>query len=189
MRKDIGVATAAYPMPALMIATYNENGSVDVMNMAWGGICGSKYIAMNLGERHKTVENLKARKAFTIGLPDVDHVAEADYFGIASGNNVSDKFERSGLTAVKSGFVDAPIVEEFPVALECEVTEFQHDAAGFRVIGEIKNVSVDEKVLDENGKVDPVKINTFAFDPFQHGYYAIGEKIGDAWGDGKKFMK
>ena len=188
MRKDLGVGPLLYPMPVLMIATYNDDGTVDVMNMAWGGICAGDKVALNIGEAHKTSANIAARKAFTISVADVDHIAEADFFGIASGNTMADKFERTGLTATKSTRVDAPIIEEFPVTLECEAIIDDTSSGWHRVIGKILNVTVHEEVVDENGKIDPTKVNAFVFDQFQNGYYAIGEKLGDAWSIGKPLM-
>ena len=189
MKKSLGVKPYLYPMPVLMIATYGEEDKVDVMNMAWGGICANNMVALNISEGHKTAKNLKERKAFTLSIADVDHLEAADFFGIASGNKMADKFEKSGLHAVKSDMVDAPVVEEFPITLECKVVEFQQSVAGFRVLGEIVNVLADEAVLDPEGNVDPTKINAFAFDPYQSGYYKIGEKVGQAWNSGKKLMK
>lgn len=189
MKKELGVKPYLFPMPVLMIATYGKDDKVDVMNMAWGGICANNMVALNITETHKTAKNIKERGAFTISIADIAHVKEADFFGIASGNRMDDKFERSGLHAVKSDKVDAPIVEEFPVTLECKVAAIQNDQAGFRVVGEIMNVLAEERVLDEKGNVDPTKLNAFVFDQFRSGYYAIGEKVGQAWSSGKDFMK
>ncbi len=189
MKKSLGSNPYLFPMPVLMIATYGENDKVDVMNMAWGGVCANNRVALNISEGHMTTKNIKAKGAFTLSIADAAHLKEADFFGIASGNKMADKFEKSGLHAVKSSKVDAPIIEEFPVTLECKVEELQHTSYGFRVLGEIVDVLADEKVLNGNGKVDLTKLNAFAFDPFQHGYYAIGEKIGQAWGDGTELMK
>jgi flavin reductase (DIM6/NTAB) family NADH-FMN oxidoreductase RutF len=189
MLKNLGVNPFVFPMPVLMISTYGENDKVDVMNMAWGGICAENMVALNIGEDHKTPENIKNRKAFTLSIADIPHIKEADFFGIATGNKMTDKFERSGLTAVKSVNVDAPIVTDFPLTLECKVVECQHTVYGFRVLGEIVNVLADENVLDEKGKVDPTKLNAFVFDQFQNGYYAIGEKVGQAWHSGAELMK
>ncbi|MCR6545980.1 flavin reductase family protein [Dehalobacterium formicoaceticum] len=189
MKKDLGVKPYLFPMPVLMIATYSEGDVVNVMNMAWGGICAKNMVALNINETHKTAKNIKERKAFTLSIADIDHIKEADFFGIASGNKMFDKFERSGLHAVKSNKVDAPVVEEFPVTLECRVVEIQNGKYGFRVLGEIVNVLADEAVLDEKGNVDPVKLNAFVFDPFQSGYYAIGDKVGQAWNSGAELMK
>lgn len=185
---NFGVKPYLFPMPVLMIATYCEDGRVDVMNMAWGGICDNNKVALNITESHMTAKNIKERGAFTISIADVDHLAESDFFGTASANRMPDKFERTGMHALKSSYVDAPVIEEYPVTLECQVASIQKDEEGFRVVGEIVNVLVDDKVLDANGKVDPTKINAFAFDQFKNGYYKIGEKVGDAWKSGAKFM-
>ena len=188
-KKDLGVKPYLFPMPVLMIATYCEDGSVDVMNMAWGGICDNNKVALNITESHKTSQNIKERGAFTISVADIPHLRESDFFGTASGNRMKDKFERSDMHAVKSERVDAPIIEEYPITLECKVDKIQKDEDGFRVVGEIVNVLADESVLDDNGKVDPTKLNAFVFDQFQNGYYAIGEKVGEAWKSGNKYMK
>lgn len=189
MKKDIGVKPYTFPMPVLLISTYNEDGTVDVMNMAWGGVCAANMVALNIDEDHKTSENIKKRGAFTLSIADIPHIEAADFFGIASGNKMADKFERSGLHAVKSEKVDAPVVEEFPLTLECKVAGCQNTVYGFRVLGEIMGVLAEESVLDEKGKVDPTKLNAFVFDQFQSGYYAIGEKVGQAWNTGAKLMK
>lgn len=189
MKKELGVKPYLFPMPVLMIATYGEDDVVDVMNMAWGGICADNMVALNITETHKTAKNIKQRGAFTISVADIAHIEQADFFGIASGNKMADKFERSGLHAVKSNKVDAPVVEEFPLTLECKVAKIQNDEFGFRVIGEIVNVLAEEKVLDEKGNVNPAKLNAFVFDQFQNGYYAIGEKVGQAWKSGTGLMK
>ena len=189
MMKDFGVQPYLYPMPTYMIGTYNEDDTVDVMMMAWGGICAEDMVALNLEEDHKTVANLKSRKAFTISVPGTDTIKESDFFGIASANKVADKFARSGLHAEKSSRVDAPIVTEYPLTLECEVVEFQQQPYGLRVLGKIVNVLADEKVLDEKGKIDAAKLNAFAFDQMRHGYYALGELVGKAWNAGAPIMK
>jgi flavin reductase (DIM6/NTAB) family NADH-FMN oxidoreductase RutF len=186
MRKDLGIKQAIFPMPVLMIATYNEDGSVDCMNAAWGMMGSMNTVALNLTESHKTVKNIKQRKAFTVSIADSAHVAESDYLGIVSGNNVKDKFERSGLTAIKSNFVDAPIIEDYPITMECEFIEYQDEEHGCGVIGKIVNVSADESVLDENGNIIIEKLNAIMYDPFNYGYYKVGEKVGQAFSDGNK---
>lgn len=188
MLKDLGVKPYVFPMPVLMIATYDENGNVDVMNMAWGGICDEDKVALNITETHKTALNIKKRMAFTLSVADIPHIKQADYFGIASANDTPDKFARSGLHARKSERVDAPIVEEFPLTLECKVIELQHPEGGFRVLGKIVNVLADEKVL-VSGNVDPTKLNAFVFDQFGGDYYAIGKKVGKAWDIGADLTK
>ena len=189
MKKDLGVKPYLFPMPVLMIATYGDKGEVDVMNMAWGGICAENMVSLNIDEDHKTSENIKKRGAFTLSIADIPHMEAADFFGIASGNKMANKFERSGLTAVKSEKVDAPIVQEFPLTLECKVVEDKMEVYGHHVIGEIVGVLADESVLDEKDKVDVTKLNAFVFDQFRNGYYAIGEKVGQAWHTGAPLMK
>lgn len=186
MRRNLGSKAAIFPMPVLMIGTYDNEGKIDVMNAAWGMMVDMNKVALNLTETHKTVKNIKEKKAFTVGIADFEHMVEADYVGIVSGNNEPNKFEKSGLTATKSEFVDAPVINEFPVTMECEFIEYQDDENGCGVIGKIINVCADEKVLDENGKIDPSKINAILYDPFNHGYYKVGEKVGDAFSEGRK---
>lgn len=188
MKKDLGIQPAIYPMPVIMIATYDKKEKVDVMNMAWGGICSNNMVALNIRETRKTVKNMKLTNAFTLAIADAEHVAEADYFGMASGNTVEDKFERTGLHATKSTRVNAPIIEEFPVTLECEVVAFENTVYGHRVLGKIVNVMVDEKVLDENLKIDVTKLNALIFDQSNNNYYITGKKVATAWNAGKKFM-
>ncbi len=185
MRKDIKTTEAIFPMPVLMIATYNEDGSIDVMNAAWGTMLERDYIILNLTETHKTVQNIKARKAFTVSIADSKHVVEADYFGVVSGNKVPDKFAKSGLTAKKSERVDAPVINEFPLCMECEFIEYQDDQYGCGVIGKIVNTTADESVLTD-GKVDIEKVSAIAFDPYTHGYYKVTERVGEAFKDGLK---
>lgn len=189
MKKNFAPKPYLFPMPTYMIGTYNEDGSVDQMMMAWGGICGEDCVALNLDESHKTVANIKNRKAFTVAVPGVDTLAESDYFGIASANNTANKFEKTNLHAVKGQNVDAPVIEEYPLTLECTVIEMQNQPYGLRVLGKIVNVVADEKVLDERGRIDATKLNAFVFDQVGYGYYAIGQKVGDAWHSGGKYAK
>ena len=189
MKKDLGNKALIFPMPVLMIATYDENGVVDVMNAAWGTVCDPDVIALNLSDDHKTTENIMKQKAFTVALADAAHIKEADFFGIASGNKIADKFERTGYHAVKSEHVNAPIIEEFPLVMECELAEVITTDYVNQYIGKVINTKVNEEVLDEKGKVDPVKLNALMFDTFQSGYYTIGEKAGQAWNSGAELIK
>ena len=175
-------------MPVLMIASYNEDGSVDVMNAAWGMMLDRDKVILNLTQTHKTVKNIKERKAFTISIADAKHVIEADYFGVVSGNNTKDKFEVSGLTAIKSENVDAPIIEEFPICMECEFIEYQDDEYGCGVVGKIVNVSALEEVMNGDN-VDISLVNAIAFDPYTHGYYKVTERVGNAFKDGMQLKK
>lgn len=185
MKKDIQTTEAIFPMPVLMIATYNDDGSVNVMNAAWGTMVDRDIVALNLTETHKTVQNIKKRKAFTVSIADADHVVQADYFGVVSGNKTADKLAKAGMTATKSSRVDAPIINEFPICLECSFIEYQDSAYGLGVIGKVVNVSAEESVL-QNGKVDISRVNAIAFDPYTHGYYKVAERVGDAFKDGLK---
>ncbi len=189
MKKDLGVLEAVYPMPVLMIATYDETGKVNVMNAAWGQICDEGKIILFVGEGKKTWLNIKAVGAFTVSLADRAHMEAADFFGIASGNKMDDKFERTGYHAVKSKLVNAPIVEEFPLVMECELLEFLDTPHVSGIVGRIVNVKAEEDVLDEKGKVDPAKLDALAFDTFRAGYYATGELAGKAWNAGVPLMK
>ena len=189
MKKNLGVVQAVFPMPVLMVAAYDEQGRVNVMNAAWGMICSSDRIALFIDEDHKTTQNLLKTKAFTVALADQAHMAEADFFGIASGNKMADKFERSGLHAVKSAFVNAPVIEEFPVVMECELAEVSQTESFYAIVGKIVNTAAEESVLNEKGKVDPARLNALMFDQFQHGYYLVGQQVGQAWNAGVPLMK
>ncbi len=183
MRKSIKTTEAIFPMPVLMIATYNEDGTVDVMNAAWGTMLERDHVILNLTETHKTVQNIKERKAFTVSIADSKHVVEADYFGIASGNNTKNKFENTKLTATKSENVDAPIINEFPICMECEFIEYQNGQYGCGVVGKVVNVTADEKVINGDN-VDITLVDAIAFDPYTHGYYKVNGRVGNAFKDG-----
>lgn len=188
MRTKLKLTEGIFPMPVLMIATYNEDGSVNVMNAAWGTMVERDIVALNLSEGHKTVQNIKARGAFTVSIADAAHVVEADYFGVESGNRVSDKLARSGLTAGRAETVDAPVINEFPLCLECEFIEYQGGEYGYGVIGRVVNVTADERVMAD-GKVDISRVDAIAFDPYTHGYYRVAERVGEAFKDGLKLKK
>ena len=188
MRKHFGAKPYTYPQPVLIIATYNDDGTADAMNAAWGGISDSNRVAMYLSAGHKTVQNIKARGAFTVSIADAAHIVEADYFGVESGNKVADKFARSGLTANKAETVDAPVINEFPICLECRFIEYQNNEYGCGVIGKVINVTADESVMVD-GKIDMSKVNAIAFDPYTHGYYKVTERVGEAFRDGLKLKK
>lgn len=188
MRKNIRTTEAIFPMPVLMIATYNEDGSVDVMNAAWGTMLSRNQVILNLTESHKTVKNIKERKAFTVSIADSKHVVEADYLGIVSANNTPNKFENTKLTATKSENVDAPIINEFPICMECEFIEYQDDEYGAGVVGKVVNVTADESVMNGDN-VDISLVDAIAFDPYTHGYYKVQERVGNAFSDGKKLMQ
>ena len=183
MRKSFGAKPFLYPQPVLIIATYGEDGTPDAMNAAWGGIADSNRIAMYLSAGHKTVQNILARRAFTVSMADADHVTACDYVGIVSANDVPDKLARSGLHATRSERVDAPLIDELPMALECTLVSFDEETE--LLVGEIVNVSADERVLGENGKIDPAKLRPITFDAVNNAYLVLGEKVGNAFQDGK----
>lgn len=183
MRKNFGAKPLTYPQPVFIIATYGEDGTPDAMNAAWGGISEMKEISMCLSAGHKTVKNILNRKAFTVNMAEAGLVAACDYVGLVSGNKVPDKFTKAGFHATKSEFVDAPLIDELSIAVECVLKDYDPDTCILR--GEIVNVSVDERVLDENGKVDVAKAAPIIFDSFNNDYLKVGEKVGNAFSDGK----
>ena len=176
-------------MPVLIVAAYDENRNIQAMNAAWGMICDLDKIALFIDEDHATTKAIRKTKAFTVSIADKQHMAPADFFGIATGNKMPDKFAKSGCHAEKSAHVDAPVITEFPVTMECELAEVASTENIHAVVGRIINVSADEKVLADNGKVDPVKLNALIFDQFQSGYYVAAEKAGQAWNAGAALMK
>ena len=179
-RINFGAKPIMLPQPVLIIATYDENGMPNAMNAAWGITTDYKEITISLGE-HKTTDNLKVRKAFTVSMGTEDQMTACDYVGIESGRKVPDKFEKAGFHATKSEYVDAPLIDELPMALECNVKHFSNGI----LIGEIVNVSADESVITD-GKIDPKKLKPITFDPANNAYIGLGEKVGDAFADGAK---
>lgn len=184
MKKNFGAKPYTYPQPVFIIAAYGEDGVPDAMNAAWGGISESTEISMCLSPGHKTVKNILARKAFTVSMADAAHVVECDYVGIVSGNEVPDKLEKAGFHTTKAEFVDAPMIDELPMTLECKLVSY--DAESCRMVGEIVNVCADERILDEDGKIAPMKLEPIVFDPVNSAYWKLGEKVGNAFKDGAK---
>ena len=182
MRKNFGAKPMCYPMPVYMIATYGKDGTPNVMNAAWGGITEDTEITICVSEDHKTTENILARKAFTVSMATAKYMVACDYVGIVSGNKEPDKFAKAGFHATKSAFVDAPLIDELPMALECELISY--DPESCRLMGRIVNVCVDEAVLNEDGKVDVSKLQPITYDPMNHHYLVLGEKAGHAFKDG-----
>ena len=183
MRKDFGSKPMLYPMPVLIIGTYGEDGTPNAMNAAWGGIVDTNLIGICLAD-HKTTRNIFARKAFTVSMADAENMVAADYVGIVSGNSVPDKVARAGFHVTKSEHVDAPMIDELPLTLECKLVSYDEETE--LLLGEVVNVSVDERALDENGKLDVAKLHIITFDSANHDYFALGEKVGRAFEDGKK---
>ena len=186
MKKNLGNAGELFPQSVFIVGSYDENGVPNAMNVAWGGECTRHEIAINIGD-HKTTENILAKGAFTVAPADRAHVAEADYFGMATGRKVN-KAAASGLTFTRSQFVDAPVIEEFPLTMECRVVDVQDWGGEKRFIGEIVNTQVDEAILDEAGRVDFGKFQPIVYDSTRRIYRVVGEEVGGAWEAGKAFM-
>ncbi len=182
MRKDLGVKTLMYPMPVLIVGTYDENGVPDAMNAAWGGIYDTDQVMLCLAHEHKTTENIKKTGAFTVSFATESTVVPCDYVGIVSANDVSNKLERAGLHATRSSLVNAPLIDELPLALECELVKFNEDGI---CIGRIVNVSADDAVLDEKGCIDAKLLAPIIYDGSVHAYWGFGERVGRAFSDGK----
>ena len=182
MRKNFGAKPMCYPMPVYIIATYGADGTPNAMNAAWGGISEDTEISICISAGHKTTANILEKKAFTVSMATVQQMAACDYVGIVSGNKEPDKFAKAGFHATASEFVDAPLIDELPMALECRLVSYDPETC--RLVGEIVNVSADESVLGENGKVDAAKLQPITYDPMNHHYLALGEKIGQAFHDG-----
>lgn len=177
MRKNFGPNPWLYPQPVLLIATYDEAGRPDVMNAAWGGPYSPDQVMLSLSE-HQTTRNLRARGAFTVSFGDARHAAACDYVGLVSAADTPDKLEKAGFHTTKSEFVDAPIIDELPLTLECRLVKFNEDG---KVIGQIANVSADEGILDGEGNIDTAQLNAIVFDPIQAAYRAVGDKVAPAF--------
>ena len=184
MRKNFGAKPMVYPMPVFILAAYDENGVPCAMNAAWGGISDSDQITMCISPNHKTTKNVLATNAFTVSMADAAHVVECDYVGVESGNKVPDKFEKAGFHATKSEFVNAPLIDELPMAVECELESY--DPETHAMVGKIINVCADESVLNEEGKIDPAKLRPITYDAANHKYIVLGEAVGNAFSDGNK---
>lgn len=181
MKKNFGAKPIVYPQPVFIIASYDENGKPDAMNAAWGGISGGNEISMCLSAGHKTTKNILAKKAFTVSMATADTMVACDYVGIVSGNGEAEKMEKAGFHTVKSEFVDAPLIEELPMAVECKFVSYDQNSG--RLVGEIVNVCADESVLTD-GNIDPMKLRPITYDGMNRAYYVLGEKVGNAFKDG-----
>ena len=183
MRKDFGKKTWLYPMPVFIVAAYDSEGNPNAMVAAWGGIYSDDQIGICLSEGHRTTKEILVTKAFTVSMATASQVVPCDYVGIVSGNKVADKFARAGFHAVKSQHVNAPLIEELPMAVECELVSY--DQKSNFLVGNIINISADETILTD-GKIDITKLQPITYDPVSHNYYTIGTKAGNAFADGKK---
>ena len=184
MKKNFGAKPFLYPQLVMVIASYGKDGTPDAMNAAWGGIAGGDKIFLCLSSNHKTVENILDRNAFTVSVADEAHLVEADYVGLVSGNDVPDKLERSGFHVTKSEFVDAPVIDELPLVLECKLISYDPDS--HFMLGEIVNAGADETILDNAGMIDPARLKPITFDPANGAYWSLDKKVGKAFSDGSK---
>lgn len=184
MRKNLGAKPYTYPQPVFIIGSYGPDGTPDAMNAAWGGISDTTELSLCLSAGHKTVKNILERKAFTVSMADAAHVVECDYLGVVSANDVPDKLTKVGFHTTKSEFVDAPLIDELAMAVECRLVSY--DPQTGHLVGKIVNISVDEDVLTPDGKVDVAKLAPITFDPVNNAYHKLGEKVGNAFSDGLK---
>ena len=182
MRKNFGAKPWTYPQPVFILASWDEDGTPDAMNAAWGGVSDDKELSFCISAEHKTTANILARGAFTVSMATADQMTACDYVGVVSGCKVKDKVARAGWHVTPSSFVDAPLIDELPMAVECRLVSY--DPESCRLVGEIVNVSADETVLDEAGRIDPAKLRPIAFDPVHNLYRARGEAAGRAFHDG-----
>ncbi len=185
MKKNLGNTPVVAPLPVLIVATYDEQGTPDAMNVAWGGQCGYHHVALNLALSHKTTENLKHTKAFTLSIATVDTLVVSDYFGLVSGHK-ENKIAKAGVHVTRSQFVDAPIIDEYPLTLECKVVEMREALGEMHVVGEVVNVLADESVLDEQGKVDLSRLRPISYDSVSYSYRILDNIVGKAFKDGAK---
>ena len=184
MRKNFGPAPAVYPMPVFIIGTYDENGIPNAMNAAWGGISEMNEISICVSADHKTTKNILLKKAFTVSMATADFVEECDYVGLRSGNSTPDKLSICGFHTEKSEFVDAPLIKELPMAIECKLKSYDEETC--RLVGEIVNLCADESVLNSEGKIDVSKLRPITYDAANHKYVVLGEAVGNAFEDGNK---
>ena len=183
MRKNFGAKPILYPQAVFIIGSYDESGNADAMNAAWGGVAGFNKIFMCISS-HKSTDNILARKAFTVSMGTADQVIACDYVGLVSASNEPEKMKKSGFHTVKSEYVDAPVIEELPMTLECKLISY--DPENHYMFGEVVNVSADEAILGEDGSIDIAKLRPIIFDGVHAAYHVIGEKVGNAFSDGKK---
>ena len=185
MKKNFGNKTIVAPLPVLIVATYDAEGKPDAMNAAWGGQCAYHHVALNLAKGHKTTENIRLRNAFTLSIANRANLVLSDYFGLVSGYK-EDKIARSGVHVTKSEFVDAPVIEEYPLTLECRVVSIEDALGEVRIVGEVINMQADEAILNEQGEVDLDKLQPLSYDSSARTYRVLGETVGTAFKDGNE---
>lgn len=191
MMKELGARAFGYgyPVPVLMVATYNDDGSVNVMNLHEAMRTNAGDLALCIGPRSKTHENISKRKGFTVALVNQKLMAAVDYFGTVSGHMVADKFARTGLKASKCRYVNAPMIEDSPVVYECELIDFVQSGSFTTVLATVKNILADESVINPSGQIDALKMGMLLYDPFAANYISLNEIVGKPWSEGNRYMK
>ena len=189
MKKNLGSIPGLFPMPVVIVSAYDREGIPNAMTAAWAQITDMDKIALFVDPDQRTMKNIQETKAFTVAIADVAHMAEADFIGIASGNNMPDKLEKSGFHVTKSEFVNAPLIEELPVSMDCELADIIDTEDVYAMVGKIVNICAEDRVIGEDGKVNPEQIHALIFDQFRNGYYAVGEMVGQAWNAGKDLVR
>lgn len=189
MKKNLGSIPGLFPMPVVIVSAYDREGIPNAMTAAWAQITDMDKIALFVDPDHRTMKNIQETKAFTVAIADVAHMAEADFIGIVSGNNMPDKLEKSGFHVTKSKFVNAPLIEELPVSMDCELADIIDTEDVYAMVGKIVNICAEDWVIGEDGKVNPDQIHALIFDQFRNGYYAVGEMVGQAWNAGKDLVR
>lgn len=183
MRTNFKPNAYIYPLPVLVIGTYDKNNTPNAMTAAWGCVCDTNKISIVIDKSHKTMDNILLNKHFTVSITDMNNMVFADYVGIVSGNKNANKIENTNWTIKKSEIINAPIFDEFPLVLECELEQIIDDLE--MVIAKVVNVSVKEDILT-NGKIDLNKFKPICYDTGSHGYYNLGYRVGNAFIEGKK---
>jgi flavin reductase (DIM6/NTAB) family NADH-FMN oxidoreductase RutF len=184
MRKNLGAKPFMYPQPVLIIGTYDQDRVANAMNAAWGSIADFKKVALYLSATHKTVKNILIKKEFTVSMATEDQMVACDYVGIVSGNKDLNKLDKTNWSIEKSEHVDAPTFVELPMTLECRMESYDEESE--LLVGTIINVSVDEKILDDNGQINPLKLKPITFDASNNSYIGLGAKVGNAFKDGNQ---
>ena len=183
--KSFGQKSWMLPQPALIIGTYDKEGKPNAMNAAWAGQWDAKEIMISMGA-HSTTENLNNCPDFTVAFATQATMVAADFVGIVSAKNDADKMAKTGWKYEKSENVNAPVFTDFPMTLECRIKEkIDESSEGYYIVAEIVNILVDEKYLAEDGKPDVEKLQLITYDPVHHGYIALGQRVGNAFADGK----
>ena len=184
--KSFGQKSWMLPQPVLIIGTYNSDGTPNAMNAAWGGQWDAKEIVISMGA-HATTENLARCNDFTVAFATKDTMVASDFVGIVSAKNDPEKMLKTGWTAIKADNVNAPVFTDFPMTLECRILrKIDESEEGYYIVAEIVNILVNEEYLAEDGKPNVEKMQLITYDPVHHGYISLGERVGNAFSDGKQ---